>query len=52
MEIPIPKYFTNENARILKERDKMLGTILAKKGPQDLDLVCLHEHVVALMVSG
>ena len=35
IEIPIPHYFTGENFRLLKERDKMLGTILAKKGPQD-----------------
>ncbi len=40
MEIPIPKYFTSENSRILKERDKMLGTILAKIGPQDVTMVC------------
>ena len=25
----------SENAKVLKERDKMLGTILARMGPQD-----------------
>ena len=35
IEIPIPHYFISENSRVLKERDKMLGTILAKKGPLD-----------------
>lgn len=39
LEIPIPHYFTSENAKILKERDKMLGTILAKMGPQDTTVV-------------
>lgn len=39
MELPIPHYFINENAKVLKERDKMLGTILAKMGPQSTAVV-------------
>ena len=39
MEIPIPKYFINERAKNLKEREKLLGQILAKIGPQDQDRV-------------
>jgi hypothetical protein len=35
IEMPIPKFFIRENSRTLKEREKMLGTILAKMGPQD-----------------
>jgi len=29
IEIPIPKYFIRENSQAIKERDKMMGTILA-----------------------
>ena len=39
MEMPIPKYFTLEKAKPLKEREKLLGQILAKLGPQDKDNV-------------
>ena len=35
IEIPIPKYFTYENSKVLQEREKMLGSILAKMGPQE-----------------
>ena len=35
IEIPIPKYFTYENSKVLQEREKMLGGILAKMGPQE-----------------
>ena len=35
IEMPIPKFFIRENSRTLKEREKMLGTIVAKMGPQD-----------------
>ncbi|EDV25409.1 uncharacterized protein TRIADDRAFT_24164, partial [Trichoplax adhaerens] len=35
IEIPIPHYFVNENSKVLKEREKLLGMILAKLGPQD-----------------
>ena len=30
--MPIPKYFTHERAKALKEREKLLGQILAKLG--------------------
>lgn len=36
MEVPIPRYFLSENAKAIKEREKLLGTILAKMGPPDL----------------
>ena len=39
VEMPIPKYFINERAKALKEREKVLGQILAKLGPQDKDAV-------------
>ena len=35
MELPIPHYFTSENSKALKERDKLLGAILAKMAPTD-----------------
>ena len=41
VEMPIPKYFINEKAKTLKEREKLLGQILAKLGPQDKDGVNL-----------
>ena len=37
VEIPIPKYFINERLESLKEREKLLGQILTKIGPQDKD---------------
>ena len=37
VEIPIPKYFINEKLESLKEREKLLGQILTKIGPQDKD---------------
>lgn len=45
IEIPIPHYFISENSRVLKERDKMLGTILAKKGPVDTAEVNHSTHI-------
>ena len=36
VEVPIPRYFLSENAKAIKEREKLLGTILAKMGPPDL----------------
>ena len=48
IEIPIPHYFMNENSRVLKERDKMLGTILARKGPLDTAEVNLSIQLVIL----
>jgi hypothetical protein len=35
VELPIPRYFLSENAKELKEREKLLGSILAQMGPQD-----------------
>ena len=35
MELPIPHFFLSENAKELKEREKLLGSILAQMGPQD-----------------
>ncbi len=43
VELPIPRYFISENSKVLKERDKMLGTILAKIGPQDAAEVGPHK---------
>ncbi len=40
VEMPVPKYFITERAKALKEREKLLGQILAKLGPQDRDGVC------------
>ena len=40
--MPIPKYFINERAKALKEREKLLGSILAKLGPQDKEMVRLN----------
>ncbi|ELU03195.1 hypothetical protein CAPTEDRAFT_153643 [Capitella teleta] len=37
IEMPVPKYFTHERSKALKEREKLLGQILAKLGPQDKD---------------
>merc|ERR1712055_1007037 len=37
VEMPIPKYFINERSKALKEREKLLGQILSKLGPQDKD---------------
>ena len=46
VEMPIPKYFINERAKALKEREKVLGQILAKLGPQDKDAVsCFDLHI-------
>ena len=36
VEVPIPRYFLSENAKAIKEREKLLGTILAKMGPPDI----------------
>ena len=46
VEMPIPKYFINERAKALKEREKMLGTILAKLGPQDKELVTINPYSI------
>lgn len=44
VEIPIPHYFVSENAKVLKEREKLLGMILAKLGPQDKADVSQHDE--------
>ena len=38
----MPRYFINERAKALKEREKLLGQILAKLGPQEKDAVSRH----------
>ena len=38
IEIPIPRYFIMENYRELKEREKILGTVLAKMGPTETEV--------------
>ncbi|KAK3595612.1 hypothetical protein CHS0354_009573 [Potamilus streckersoni] len=35
VEIPVPRHFINERAEVLKERERLLGQILSKLGPQD-----------------
>lgn len=35
IEIPVPKYFINERAKVLQDREKLLGQILAKMGPPE-----------------
>jgi hypothetical protein len=39
IEIPVPKYFIFENAKALKEKEKLMGSILARKGPVDTEVV-------------
>ena len=54
LELPIPHYFTSENAKVLKERDKLLGTIMARMGPQDtagVSTVCVVVVVVVVVVA-
>lgn len=41
VEIPIPKFFINERYDVLKEREKLLGKILAKIGPQEKEDVSI-----------
>ena len=35
VELPIPRYFLSENAKVLKEREKLLGSILAQMEAQN-----------------
>lgn len=42
VEIPIPKFFINERYDVLKEREKLLGKILAKIGPQEKEDVSIY----------
>ena len=39
VEIPIPHYFVLERSKVLKEREKLLGQILAKLGAEDMSMV-------------
>ena len=34
VQLPIPRYFLSENAKVLKEREKLLGSILAQMEAQ------------------
>ena len=49
--MPIPKYFINERMTALKEREKMLGQILAKLGPQDEEGVGKIRYFIILSVA-
>ena len=52
VEIPIPHYFVCERAKALKEREKLLGQILAKLGPQDTGQVsCICEQHFCSLVE-
>lgn len=44
VEIPIPKFFINERYDVLKEREKLLGKILAKIGPQEKEDVSIEKQ--------
>ena len=35
VELPIPRYFISENAKVLKEREKLLGMVLAQMESKD-----------------
>lgn len=50
VELPIPCYFTSENSKMLKERDKMLGTILAQIGPQDASEVLPSSSMISILL--
>ena len=56
IELPIPRYVISENAKVLKEREKMLGTILARMGPQDSSAddvnTVLIDYLYLLMLQG
>ena len=41
VEIPIPRFFISENAKALKEREKLLDTVLSRMEP-DKDEVCTY----------
>lgn len=41
VDLPVPKYFRNERAKLLKEREKFFAQILARIGVQD-KIVCCH----------
>ncbi|XP_075925316.1 dynein regulatory complex protein 11-like isoform X2 [Petromyzon marinus] len=37
LEIPVPKYFINDRLKIIKEREKLLETVLEKMGMEDIE---------------
>lgn len=39
VEIPIPNYFLLERTKALTKREKLLGQVLARLGPQELERV-------------
>ena len=48
--MPIPKYFTHERAKALKEREKLLGQILAKLGGSAKEEVRLSSIEIIIIV--
>lgn len=50
MELPVPRYFLSENAKVLKEREKLLGSILAQMEAQDDTKV--REHGTERSING
>ena len=51
MELPVPRYFLSENAKVLKEREKLLGSILAQMEAQDDTKVREHGTEHSIMVG-
>uniref|UniRef100_S4R5N9 IQ motif containing with AAA domain 1 n=1 Tax=Petromyzon marinus TaxID=7757 RepID=S4R5N9_PETMA len=39
LEIPVPKYFINDRLKIIKEREKLLETVLEKMGMEDIEKI-------------
>ncbi|TSK62541.1 IQ and AAA domain-containing protein 1 [Bagarius yarrelli] len=46
LEVPIPRYFVRERIKALKEREKILAYILAKKGDPEPEPVAVHSMTV------
>ncbi|XP_060724553.1 dynein regulatory complex protein 11 isoform X1 [Tachysurus vachellii] len=46
LEVPIPRYFVRERMKALKEREKILAQILAKKGNIEHEPVAAHSMTV------
>ncbi|KAM4024299.1 dynein regulatory complex protein 11 isoform 2-T2 [Anomaloglossus baeobatrachus] len=57
LEIPIPKYFTKEKMKVLKDRERILSQILERNGAKDTEVVkplkpmSLDEAVRVIQVS-
>ena len=53
VELPIPRYIIGENTKVLKEREKMLGTILARMGPEDgtATEVCITVCTIMIVIN-